>query len=131
MDAWTTDFLAALDPASSEIGEWVSHCATATSARPSGRWTKRAATLIEAIGVERVRELIVNAGAGVGKAHSEMSPDDRYLCIVPGRSSAKKATGPVMLPFEGDEILSIILSKAFMLVDESKISDPTILSQIR
>lgn len=34
------------------------------------------------------------------------------------------------LPFEGDRTLSIILSKAFMLAEDDKIKDPSILSQI-
>lgn len=37
----------------------------------------------------------------------------------------------VFLPFEGDRTLSVILSKAFLLANDSKISDTTILSQIR
>jgi hypothetical protein len=36
-----------------------------------------------------------------------------------------------MLPFEGDTILSIILSKAFLLAADDEITDPTILSQIK
>ena len=35
------------------------------------------------------------------------------------------------LPFEGDDTLSIILSKAFMLADDDKIKDASIISQIR
>ena len=36
----------------------------------------------------------------------------------------------MVLPFEGDHILSLILSKAFMLANDKKISDSTITSQI-
>jgi hypothetical protein len=36
----------------------------------------------------------------------------------------------VQLPFEGDGTLSIILSKAFLLADDAKITDPTITSQL-
>ncbi|NRA56993.1 MAG: hypothetical protein HRU13_02595 [Phycisphaerales bacterium] len=36
----------------------------------------------------------------------------------------------VFLPFEGDRMLAIILSKAFMLAADDKITDKTILSQI-
>jgi hypothetical protein len=36
----------------------------------------------------------------------------------------------VFLPFEGDGALSLILSKAFMLADDRKITDPTIRRQI-
>jgi hypothetical protein len=35
-----------------------------------------------------------------------------------------------VLPFEGDNVLSIILSKAFLLAADDKITDPTILRQI-
>ena len=54
-----------------------------------------------------------------------MEPADRYLCIVP--ASADKTD--VRLPFEGDNRLSVILSKAAMLAADDKITDPTILSQ--
>jgi hypothetical protein len=36
----------------------------------------------------------------------------------------------VFLPFEGDGVLSIILSKAFLLAEDDKIKDRSILSQI-
>ena len=36
----------------------------------------------------------------------------------------------VFLPFEGDQVLAVILSKAFLLADDDKIDDPTIVSQI-
>jgi len=58
-----------------------------------------------------------------------MSPDDSYLCIVPGGRSAPN--NKVFLPFEGDQRLAVILSKAFLLAGDTKITDPTILSQIR
>jgi hypothetical protein len=58
-----------------------------------------------------------------------MTPNDQYLCIVP--DSAKSADGKVFLPFDGDRTLSIILSKALMLADDTKIKDPSIVSQIR
>jgi len=42
-----------------------------------------------------------------------MEPNDQYLCIVPDRGAgAATAGGKVILPFEGDATLSIILSKA-------------------
>ncbi|HEX5052867.1 MAG TPA: hypothetical protein VFZ65_13915 [Planctomycetota bacterium] len=36
----------------------------------------------------------------------------------------------VLLPFEGDRTLSLILSKALLLAADDKITDPTILRQI-
>jgi hypothetical protein len=62
----------------------------------------------------------------LASANVLMDPDDRYLCIVPGRSRAPR----VYLPFPDDERLAIILSKAAMLADDRRITDPTILAQI-
>jgi len=41
-----------------------------------------------------------------------------------------KSTGKLFLPFEGDHMLSIILSKAFLLAEDEKIKDTTITRQI-
>ncbi len=65
----------------------------------------------------------------IGSTNILMEPNDQYLCIVPDRS-AKNHTENVFLPFEGDNGLSIILSKAFLLADDDKITDSTITSQI-
>ncbi|MGW3205668.1 DUF4132 domain-containing protein [Streptomyces sp. NPDC001135] len=62
----------------------------------------------------------------LGSANILMEPDDSYLCIVPSRG---KGEGKVFLPFE-DERLSLILSKAFLLAADTKITDNTILHQI-
>jgi hypothetical protein len=64
----------------------------------------------------------------LGSSNIQMSPDNQYLCIVANRS---ERGGKVMLPFEGDGTLSVILSKAFLLAEDRKIKDPTILSQLR
>ena len=65
----------------------------------------------------------------LGSGNILMEPNDQYLCIVP--DSRLRANIPsVYLPFEGDTTLSIILSKAFLLADDSKISDPMITRQI-
>jgi hypothetical protein len=66
----------------------------------------------------------------LGSGNILMSPNDQYLCIVPGRGSTNKSAESLFLPFEGDHTLSIILSKAFLLADDKKITDPTITSQI-
>jgi hypothetical protein len=66
----------------------------------------------------------------LGSGNIMMSPNDQYLCIVPD-SSWRTESSQVYLPFEGDTTLSIILSKAFLLAEDSKIKDPTILHQIR
>jgi len=67
----------------------------------------------------------------LGSSNILMEPNDEYLCIVPTRGAEKHDTDGVFLPFEGDERLSIILSKAFLLADDTQIKDPTIVSQIR
>lgn len=58
-----------------------------------------------------------------------MEPNDQYLCIVPSNSA--KGPSQVFLPFEGDRMMAVILSKALMLADDTKIADPTIVMQIR
>ncbi|MFC7262649.1 DUF4132 domain-containing protein [Streptomyces lutosisoli] len=64
----------------------------------------------------------------LGSGNILMSPNDQYLCIVPKASAASPGTG--YLPFEGDRMLAVILSKAMMLAADTKITDPTILSQL-
>ena len=61
-----------------------------------------------------------------------MSPNDQYLCIVPARG-VKSISGreKLFLPFEGDAVLSIVLSKALLLAEDDSITDPSIVSQIR
>ncbi|MEP1489731.1 MAG: DUF4132 domain-containing protein [Algibacter sp.] len=65
----------------------------------------------------------------IGSTNILMEPNDQYLCIVPARGKAVN-TENVFLPFEGDRGLSLVLSKAFLLADDDKITDATILSQI-
>ncbi len=65
----------------------------------------------------------------IGSTNILMEPNDEYLCIVQDRGT-KNLTENIFLPFEGDNGLSIILSKAFLLVDDDKITDSTITSQI-
>ena len=64
----------------------------------------------------------------LGSGNIQMEPNNQYLCIVRDRAAGSKQ---VRLPFEGDDTLSIILSKAFMLADDDKIKDASINSQIR
>lgn len=64
----------------------------------------------------------------LGSGNILMEPNDQYLCIVARQSP--KASDRVFLPFEGDNTMSIILSKAIMLADDRKIKDATITSQI-
>jgi hypothetical protein len=66
----------------------------------------------------------------LGSGNILMEPNDQYLCIVPGSS---RGADPMtrFLPFEGDRILSLILSKAMMLAADTKITDTSIMWQIR
>lgn len=66
----------------------------------------------------------------IGSGNILMKPNDQYLCIVPDRSSKSNIQNIPFLPFEGDNILSIIISKAFLLAEDDKITDTTITSQI-
>ncbi|MFJ4028319.1 DUF4132 domain-containing protein [Paenarthrobacter sp. NPDC089989] len=64
----------------------------------------------------------------LGSGNILMEPDDAYLCIVQAPSAR---TGRIFLPFEEKAgRLAAILSKAFMLMNDHKITDPSILSQI-
>jgi hypothetical protein len=64
----------------------------------------------------------------LGSSNIRMEPNDQYLCIVQDHQNAGDR---VRLPFEGDNILSLILSKAFLLADDDKIKDRSIVSQIK
>lgn len=66
----------------------------------------------------------------IGSTNILMEPNDQYLCIVAARGKASQAE-KVFLPFEGDRGFSILLSKAFLLAEDDKITDPTITSQLR
>lgn len=64
----------------------------------------------------------------IGSTNILMTPNDQYLCIVPSGKNNK--TDNLYLPFEGDRGLSVILSKAFLLAEDTKIRDSSITSQI-
>ncbi|MFI7698504.1 DUF4132 domain-containing protein [Nonomuraea sp. NPDC049480] len=66
----------------------------------------------------------------LGSGNILMTPDDRYLCIVPKQASGAVAD-QVFLPFEGDQTLAVILSKAMLLAKDTEITDPSITAQIR
>jgi hypothetical protein len=65
----------------------------------------------------------------LGSGNILMEPNDQYLCIVPKQAATSGER--VHLPFEGDGTLSVILSKAFLLANDAKITDPTITSQLK
>jgi hypothetical protein len=64
----------------------------------------------------------------LGSSNIRMEPNDQYLCIV---EDHQNAGGHVRLPFDGDNMLSLILSKAFLLAHDDKIKDQSIVSQIK
>lgn len=64
----------------------------------------------------------------LGSGNILMSPNDQYLCIVAARDGR---AGKLFLPFDDDPVLSLILSKAFMLSEDTKIEDRTIVAQIK
>jgi len=66
----------------------------------------------------------------LGSGNILMEPNGQYLCIVPNQKRSEARTEEVFLPFQGDTILSIILSKAFLLAEDTKITDPLIMHQI-
>jgi hypothetical protein len=68
----------------------------------------------------------------LGSGNILMRPNDQYLCIVPARGAAATAgDGTRFVPFEGDGTLAIILSKALLLANDTAITDPTIVRQIK
>jgi Domain of unknown function (DUF4132) len=67
----------------------------------------------------------------IGSSNILMEPNNQYLCIVPNNSLKLSALGKdIFLPFDGDFLLSLILSKAVLLADDLNITDPLILNQI-
>jgi hypothetical protein len=76
----------------------------------------------------RVRGDLRTYKVHLGSSNILMEPDDRYLCIVPGGRSGPASR--VFLPFDDDQVLSTILSKAFLLAADKKITDPSITMQI-
>jgi hypothetical protein len=74
----------------------------------------------------RVRGELRTYKIHLGSGNILMEPNDAYLCIVP------RAADHVFLPFEEDGgMLSIIISKAFLLAADTTITDPSITRQIR
>ncbi|MES2476572.1 MAG: DUF4132 domain-containing protein [Verrucomicrobiota bacterium] len=67
----------------------------------------------------------------LGSGNILIKPQDKYLCIVPAQSQVDKDGGKLFLPFEGDRTLSVIISKAFLLAADDKITDRTILAQLQ
>ncbi|MFH8725298.1 DUF4132 domain-containing protein [Streptomyces termitum] len=65
----------------------------------------------------------------LGSGNVLREPSDAYLCVVVDRS---REAGKVFLPFEEDGgMLSVILSKAFLLAADDRITDASITAQLR
>lgn len=78
----------------------------------------------------RVRGQLRTYKIHLGSGNVLMEPEEAYLCIVDARSPRDAAR--LFLPFEENGgVLSLIVSKAFLLADDQKITDPSISRQIR
>ena len=60
-----------------------------------------------------------------------MEPNAQYLCIVPGGGAGSIGSTFSFLPFDGDRLLSIVISKALLLANDTAITDRTIIRQIK
>ncbi|MEU6176740.1 DUF7737 domain-containing protein [Streptomyces coeruleorubidus] len=91
---------------------------------------------LRALPAERRRELLHALAEGdrhtykihLGSGNILRTPNDQYLCIVPKSDPSAPRTG--YLPYEGDRMPAVILSKAMMLAEDTGITDPSILSQL-
>jgi hypothetical protein len=77
----------------------------------------------------RVRGKLRTYRIHLGSSNILMEPNDEYLCIVGGRD--RDARSRLYLPFEGDHMLALILSKALLLARDDEIEDRSITTQIR
>jgi hypothetical protein len=90
----------------------------------AGRWSLAERFLI-------VRGELHTYKIHLGSGNVLMDPNDRYLCIVRDQNSEAGARiSDVFLPFEGDFMLSTILSKALLLAADRAITDPSIIRQL-
>jgi hypothetical protein len=120
-DYWTKQSFGELDQASKLRSEFLAEILPALAI---GQVCRIEGRFLHVKG--KLRKYKIHMGSG----NILMEPNDAYLCIVP--SSTTKGEVPlVSLPFEGDSKLSIVLSKAILLADDDKITDQTILQQIR
>jgi hypothetical protein len=79
----------------------------------------------------RVRGDLCTYHIHLGSGNILMEPGQQYLCIVFDAKAQESTEGQFFLPFEGDSLLALILSKAFLLAADTQIKDKSILSQIR
>lgn len=76
-----------------------------------------------------VRGDLHNYKIHLGSGNILIAENNHYLCIVPSPQQQDKH-GKLFLPFEGDHMLSIIVSKALMLANDTQIKDQSIVSQL-
>lgn len=76
----------------------------------------------------RVRGDVRSYRIHLGSGNILMEPNDRYLCIVPARGEGPASK--VFLPFDDDPVLALVLSKAFLLANDTAIRDRSIIRQI-
>jgi hypothetical protein len=74
----------------------------------------------------RVRGTRATYRIHLGSGNIMIEPTDAYLCIV----AARDRSAGLHLPFDEDAMLSVILSKAYLLAADDKITDETILRQL-
>ncbi|MFD8564393.1 DUF4132 domain-containing protein [Streptosporangium canum] len=116
-DYWRTGSFAALPPSAEVRRDALSRLIGRTAI--AGRCTMTDRFLV-------VRGDLRTYKIHLGSANILMEPNDAYLCIV----SAGGHRG-LFLPFEEDGRLALILSKAFLLANDTAITDPSITRQIR
>lgn len=67
----------------------------------------------------------------LGSGNVLMSPNDEYLWMVEAGDAHQRKSEKVQLPFEGDRMLSLILSKALLLASDDEIRDPLLTHPLR
>ncbi|MFI6799558.1 DUF7737 domain-containing protein [Streptosporangium canum] len=116
-DYWRTGSFAALPPSAEVRRDALSRLIGRTAI--AGRCTMTDRFLV-------VRGDLRTYKIHLGSANILVEPNDAYLCIV----SAGGHRG-LFLPFEEDGRLALILSKAFLLANDTAITGPSITRQIR
>jgi hypothetical protein len=80
----------------------------------------------------RVRGELRTYKIHLGTANVLAEPDDRYVCVLPGKGHHRAEHGPpAFLPFEEDGgLLSVIVAKAFLLAHDATLTDRSLLHQL-
>ncbi|GAA3447180.1 DUF4132 domain-containing protein [Planomonospora venezuelensis] len=117
-DYWRTGSFAALPPSAEVRRDALSRLIGRTAIADRCTMTDRFLVVRGDIRTYRIH---------LGSANVLMEPNDAYLCIV----SARDPHAGLFLPFEEDGRLALILSKAFLLANDTAITDPSIVRQLR